>query len=350
MSAKTLTTARQDLPSRPVLARRRLLAATFLAVAIVAVVLASVAVGTAQIPPATVWNALTHYDPTNSEHIAVVDKRLPRTVVGLTVGAALGLAGALAQGVTRNPLADPGILGLSQGAALSVVISITVFGATGPAQYVWFACAGAAIAGAFVWIIASRGRDGATPVKLALSGAAISAALASLVSAALLLQREALDTMRFWQVGALAGRGFDVLAPVLPLLVVAVAVAVMSGRFLNLFALGDDTAAGLGLSVGRARLGIGALIVILAGCATAVAGPLAFVGLVVPHMVRAISGADYRWILAYSAPTAAVFVVAADVLARIVARPSEVQVGIVVAAIGAPFFIALVRRGRTVGL
>ncbi len=350
MSADTLSPARGSGRSTRSLPRRRVWAAAAIVLTLTAAAFASLAVGTSEIPLETVWHALTAYDPTDPEHIAVVDKRLPRTIVGIVVGAALGLSGTIAQGLTRNPLADPGILGVNQGAALAVVIAITVFGATGPGSYLWFAVAGAGIAAAVVWLLSSRGRDGATPGKLALAGAAVSAALFSVVSAVLIVSREALDAMRFWQVGALAGRGFDVLLPVLPVLLVAVAIAVASGRTLNLFALGDDTAAALGVRVGRARLLLAIVLVVLAASATAVAGPIAFVGLVVPHVVRAVVGPDYRWVLLYAAPVAAILLVAADVAARVVARPGELQVGIVVAVIGAPVFIALVRRGRMAGL
>lgn len=332
------------------LPRRRVWAAAAFTVALGIVVFASLVVGTSDIPFETVWHAFTVYDPADPEHIAIVEKRLPRTVVGIIVGAALGLSGTIAQGLTRNPLADPGILGVNQGAALAVVVAITVFGATGPGSYLWFAIAGAAIAAAIVWVLSSRGRDGATPGKLALAGAAVSAALFSLVSAMLIVSREALEAMRFWQVGALAGRGFDVLLPVVPVLVVAACVALASGRTLNLFALGDETAAALGVRIKRARAFLAAVIVVLAAAATAVAGPIAFVGLVVPHIVRRIVGPDYRWILLFAAPAASILLVAADVAARVVARPGELQVGIVVAAVGAPLFIALVRRGRMTGL
>jgi iron complex transport system permease protein len=330
--------------------RRRIWVAAALAIALGMVVIASLVVGTSEIPVGTVWHALTAYDPADPEHIAIVEKRLPRTVVGILVGAALGLSGTIAQGLTRNPLADPGILGVNQGAAFAVVVAITVFGATGPGSYLWFAVAGAAMAATIVWVLSSRGREGATPGKLALAGAAVSAALFSLVSAVLIGSREALDAMRFWQVGALAGRGFDVLLPVLPVLVVAVCVAFASGRTLNVFALGDETAAALGVRVQRSRAFLAVVLVVLAAAATAVAGPIAFVGLVVPHIIRRIVGPDYRWLLLFAAPAASSLLVAADVVARVVARPGELQVGIVVAAIGAPFFIALVRRGRMTGL
>jgi iron complex transport system permease protein len=319
-------------------------------VLLVVAALLSLAIGSAKIPLSTVWSALSGYDPTNPEHIAIVEKRLPRTVIGLVVGAALGLAGTLAQGVTRNPLADPGLLGVSQGASFGVVVALTVFGLVRPTQYMWFAFVGALLATGIVWLVASRGREGATPVKLALSGAAIAAAFGSLVAGVLIIDQQALDAMRFWQVGSLAGRGYDVLLPVLPVMLISAVMAACSGRTLNLFALGDDTARGLGLHVGRRRLLVGALIVLLAGGATAIAGPIAFLGLIVPHLVRLFSGGDYRWILSLSVPVSALVLLVADILARVVARPSELQVGIVLAIVGAPVFVAIVRRGRAAGL
>jgi iron complex transport system permease protein len=350
VSADLLAGRRGRTLSAPSLSRRRVWVAIALTIALAVLALTSLAVGTSQIPLETVGKALTAYDPTSHDHVAVIEKRLPRTIVGIVVGAALGLSGTIAQGLTRNPLADPGILGINQGAALAVVTSITVLGATDSATHLVWAVVGAGCAAAIVWVLSSRGRDGATPGKLALAGAAVSAALFSLVSAVLIVSREALDAMRFWQVGALAGRGFDVLTPVLPALIVAAIVALCSGRSLNLFALGDETAATLGLRVNRSRLLLGIVLVTLAATATAVAGPIAFVGLVVPHIVRSIVGPDYRWILTFAAPGAAALLIAADILARVVARPGELQVGIVVATVGAPFFIALVRRGRMVGL
>jgi len=329
---------------------RRAWAGLLIVVALVAAATASLAIGAAQIPLHTVWEALTSYDPTNPEHIAVVDKRIPRTLVGIVVGAALGLAGTVAQGVTRNPLADLGILGINQGAALGVVAGIILVGATAPAQYMWFGIVGAAAATMLVWLLASRGREGATPVKLALAGAAIAASFASVVSGILISDNLALDSMRFWQVGALAGRGYDVLLPALPLCVLGGVLALALGRSLNLLALGDDTAHGLGLKTGRARVLSGVVITVLGGAATAVAGPIAFLGLVVPHAVRAIVGPDYRWILAYSAPAAAIVMLVSDVLARVVARPGELQVGIVLAVIGAPVFIGIIRRGKAASL
>lgn len=316
----------------------------------VVVTLASLGVGAENISPGAVWSALTHYDPTNTDHISVLDKRLPRTVVGLLAGAALGLAGTIAQGLTRNPLGDPGVLGINQGAALAVVIGLTVFGAGRPSQYMWFALLGAAVAAMIIWLFAARGRDGATPVKLALAGAAVAAAFVSVVSGLMIANQESLDLMRFWQVGGLAGRGYAVLLPTLPIMLPAIGVALLIGRQLNLLALGDEAATGLGLRVGRARLVAGILVVLLAGTATAVCGPIAFLGLIVPHLVRLATGPDHRWVLAGAAPAGAVLLVAADVIGRLLARPGELQVGIVVAVIGAPVFIAVVRRGRMASL
>ncbi|WP_435298985.1 FecCD family ABC transporter permease [Timonella sp. A28] len=334
----------------PVGMNRKALSGILITIALALVILASLAIGAAHIPPHTVWEALTSYDPNNPEHIAVVEKRIPRTVVGIVVGVALGLAGTIAQGVTRNPLADLGILGINQGAALGIVAGIILIGATQPHQYMWFGVAGAAAATALVWFLASQGREGATPVKLALSGAAIAAALSSIVSGILISDSQALDSMRFWQVGSLAGRDYDVLIPTLPLFAVGTLAALLLGRTLNLLALGDDTAHGLGLNVKTARILSALTIALLGGAATAVAGPIAFLGLIVPHTVRIFVGPNYKWILAYSAPVAALVILLADILARVIARPGELQVGIVLALIGAPVFIAVIRRGKAATL
>jgi iron complex transport system permease protein len=325
-------------------------AAVVLLAGLVLVAAASLAIGASDIGLHTVVDAFLRHDPANPDHIAVISKRLPRTVVGLVAGAALGLAGTVAQGVTRNPLADPGILGINQGAALSVVVGIAAFDASSPGQYLWFAFAGAGLAAVLVWLIAGRGRDGATPVKLALAGSAVAATFLSLVSGVLMASQESLDRMRFWQVGSIAGRGFDVLLPALPALLIGSALALLLGRPLNLLALGDDAAHALGLPVNRARLFAGSVVVLLAGAATAVCGPIAFLGLIVPHLVRLATGPDYRGILAFSAPAAALVLLGADVVGRLLARPGEVQVGIVLAGIGAPVFIALVRGRKAVSL
>ena len=314
--------------------------------ALAAVTTLSLRYGARAMPLSDVLDALRAYDPTVQEHLVVRGLRVPRTVVGLLVGVALGLAGAVMQGVARNPLADPGILGVSAGASLAVVVAIYVFGITSLLGYVWFAFAGAAVAAVVVYGIGTLGREGATPVRLALAGAAVGAFLASITSAVLLLDLATFDEYRFWAVGSLAGRDATIAAQMAPFLLVGTVMALASGRVLNTLALGDDVARSLGQRVGRARLLCAVSVVLLVGAATAAAGPIAFLGLTVPHVARAITGPDYRWVLAYSAVLSPVLLLAADVVGRVVARPGEVQVGIVTAVLGAPVFIALVRRRR----
>jgi len=316
------------------------------AAVLVVVVFASIAYGSKPIGVRTVWDALFDYDATDNDHLIVRSLRVTRTVLGVAVGAALGVAGALMQGVTRNPLADPGILGVEAGAALAVVVGIHTFGLATLGGYVWFAFAGAAVAAVVVYALGSLGRGGATPVKLALAGAALSSLLASCTSAVLLLDVATLDQFRFWVVGSLGGRDGDVAVQVLPFIVVGLVLAVGSARMLNVLALGDDVARSLGQRVVLARATSALAVVLLCGAATAASGPIAFIGLTIPHVARAICGPDYRWIVPWSAVLGPVLLLGADVLGRVVARPGELQVGIVTAVIGAPFFIALVRRRK----
>lgn len=320
------------------------LAATAIALAIVVGV--SIAVGSKSIPFGTVWDGLWNYDPTNADHVIIRTLRLPRTLAGLLVGSALGIAGAVMQGVTRNPLADPGILGIESGASLAVVLGIFALGISSFQAYIWLAFVGAGVASTAVYLLGSIGRGGATPVKLALAGAALTAFLSSITTSILLIDITTLDQFRFWVVGALAGRDLDVVVHVVPFLVVGMVLAAASTRQLNALALGDDVARSLGQRVGWARAIAALAVVILAGAATAVAGPIGFIGLTVPHAARAICGPDYRWIVAWSAVLAPILLIGADTIGRIVARPGEVQVGILTAVIGAPFFIALVRRRK----
>jgi iron complex transport system permease protein len=313
------------------------------------VVAASVALGAKPLPLSTVWHALVH--PIGSDDDAVVRSlRVPRTVLGLGAGIALGLAGSIMQGLTRNPLADPGILGISAGAALAVVVGISVVGVTSPTGFVWFAFAGAAVASLAVYALGAVGRGGVTPVKLALAGAALSTMLASISSGILLVDTTTLDVFRFWSVGSLAGRDPDVVVAVTPFIVVGTVVALCLGRPLNTLALGDDVARGLGQRVHLQRGVSAATVVVLCGAATAGAGPIVFVGLIVPHVARAVTGPDYRWILAWSAVLGAILLLGADVVGRVMARPGEVQVGVMTALIGAPCFIALVRRRNLAAL
>lgn len=321
-----------------------ILLAAFLTI-LVAASFASVALGARPLSVETVWQALTSPDSANGDH-AVVLSRVPRTVAALLIGAALGLAGTALQGMTRNPLADPGIMGLNAGAAFAVVTAIYVFGVTSFTGYVWFALAGTALAALLVYAVASLGREGATPVKLALAGAALTAGLTSLLSAVLVSSQQTLNTFRFWQVGTVSGRGWDVLLPLIPFLAVGAAILLASGRVLNGLSLGDDVARGLGQNVALSRGVMAVGVVLLCGAATAAAGPIAFLGLVIPHLVRGLAGPDYRWILVLSAVLAPVLLLVADVVGRLVLPPGEVPVGIMTALIGAPVFIAIIRRRK----
>ncbi|MGY0019992.1 FecCD family ABC transporter permease [Streptomyces sp. cg35] len=329
---------------------RSLLGLGALAVLLLAATGLSLAVGSGRVPLADVVAGLFHPDRGVRAQLIVQEVRIPRTAAGLMAGAALGLAGAVMQGVARNPLADPGLLGVNAGASVFVVFAISVLALTEPRQYIWFGFLGACLAAVLVYGIGSLGREGATPVKLALSGAAVAAALGALTSAMLLTDRQTFDQFRFWQVGALNGREPDVLWQALPFVAVGVVLALALGPQLNTLALGDDTARGLGQRIALARIGAAACVVLLCGAATVIAGPIAFVGLAVPHAVRLITGPDYRWILPCSALLAPAALLLADVAGRLVARPGEVQVGVMTAALGAVPFVVLVRRRKTVEL
>jgi len=321
-----------------------------LVLCVLAVAFFSITQGARPISLPSVWAALTAFDPQSTDHRIIWDLRLPRTLLGLLVGAALGLSGAVLQGATRNPLADPSILGIHAGAALFVVVGVAVFGLAQLSAYVWLAFVGAGVAMLVVYLVASLGREGATPIKLALAGAAVTAALQSVVSAILLTSPRTLDEVRFWQVGSLAGRDMDIALQVAPFLAVGIVMALLSARMLDGLSMGEDVAKALGQRVGLSRAFAGLAAVILAGASTAAAGPIAFVGLTVPHVARAITGPNYRWILPYSMLLAPILLLGADVIGRIVSPPGEVQVGIVTALLGAPFFIALVRRRKLASL
>ncbi|MGC5015037.1 FecCD family ABC transporter permease [Streptosporangium sp. DT93] len=325
-------------------ARVRVLWLVVALLVLAAFTVASVALGSRDVTWADVWAALGGAD--GSIEQAAVVKRVPRTLLAIVVGAALGLSGAVMQGVTRNPLADPGILGVNMGASLAVVSAVAFFGLTSPTGYVWVAMAGAALSAVFVYTVGSLGRGGATPLKLALAGAATSAAFASLVSAVVLPRNDIAGTFRLWQIGGVGGASYERVGQVLPFLAVGFAVCLLSARALNSLALGDELAAGLGERVVliRATAALGA--VVLCGASTAVAGPIAFVGLVVPHACRMLVGVDHRWLLPFSALVGASLLTAADVVGRMVARPQDIEVGIVTALIGAPFFIHIVRSQK----
>ncbi|WP_369168302.1 FecCD family ABC transporter permease [Streptomyces sp. R28] len=313
---------------------------------LVVVALASIAIGAKQLSMGEVWHGLVESSGTYGD--VVVEDRISRTVLGLLAGAALGLAGAVLQALTRNPLADPGLLGINAGASAAVVTAITFFGVTSLSGYVWFAFLGAAAVGAMVWFLG--GSRGATPVRLALAGTAISAALYGYLQAVMIMDDAALNKMRFWTVGSLSSATDSTIQQVLPFLVVGMVLALALARPLNAMEMGDDTARALGANLNRTRALSMLAATVLCGAATAACGPIVFVGLMVPHVVRSFTGPDLRWILPYAAVLSPVLLLGADVLGRIVARPSELQVGIVTAILGGPVFIFLVRRRRTAQL
>ena len=322
-----------------------------LAVACAALALAvlfSLAVGARSIALGDVIQALLHGG--DSENATIVrDIRVPRTELGLVVGAAIGVAGALMQALTRNPLADPGLLGVNAGASVAVVIALAL-GVAGAAGSVWFAFLGAALAAFAVYAIGGAGRGGATPVRLALAGVALSAALTAVVYGVARSDPRLLQQYNYWSVGALGGRGRAQLATIVPFVVFGIALAALLARALNALALGDESARALGAGVGRTRIGGAVAITLLCGAATAAAGPMYFLGLTVPHAGRAICGPDQRWVLAYSAVLGAVLLLIADVIGRVLLRPGELQAGVMVAVIGAPVFIVLVRGKRIAAL
>jgi iron complex transport system permease protein len=318
---------------------------TLAVIALVVVALLSLAVGAKSIPLSTVIDSLLHPSDTQ-DSVIITDLRVPRTILGILVGVALGLSGALMQGLTRNPLADPGLLGVNAGAAAAVIVAIALLGLSGILAYVWFAFLGAAVASVVVYLIGTAGRAGATPVRLALAGTAISAALTAFTYAVALSDPDMLQRFNQWNVGSIAGRESSTIEQVAPFLLVGIVLALALSRSLNALALGDDTARALGANIGRTRIAGALAITLLCGAATAAAGPIWFVGLTIPHIARAIVGPDQRWVLPYSALLGPVLLLGADVVGRIVVRPGELEVGIVTAIVGAPVFIALVRRRK----
>ncbi|MET4637073.1 iron ABC transporter permease [Mycetocola sp. 2940] len=314
------------------------------------VVGASLCLGTRATSLDGVLGALFAPQPDNNDHLVIRELRVPRTVIGLVVGSALALAGTVMQGITRNPLADPGLLGVNAGASLFVVLAIALFGITDPGGYIWFAFAGAAAAAAVVYAIGALGRGGATPVKLALGGTALTAGITSIITLLLITDIDTLSSYRFWSVGSLVNRDLETVSVLLPFLVLGAALALSIGPTLNVLSLGDDLARGLGQRIGLSRGLAAAAIVLLCGAATALAGPIVFVGLVIPHLVRPITGPDYRWILAYSAVLGPVLLLTADIIGRLISYPGEIEAGIIVAMIGAPVLVAIVRRSNLAGI
>jgi iron complex transport system permease protein len=328
---------------------RRIPPALSLALALgvlVLVALASLAIGTRQVPLDVVFGAFWSPVADDADQVVVRDLRLPRAVIGIMAGAAFGVVAALLQGATRNPLADPGLLGINAGASLAVVAAIAFLGVSSPFGFIWFAFGGAALAAAVVFAIGSTGGAGATPAKLALTGAALTAATTPLITLLLISDEGTLSQFRFWSVGSLSGRGLETAAALWPFLVVGLALAAWLAGRMNLLALGDDVARGLGVRLGTTRIVTAVAVIVLAGTATSLAGPIALLGLAVAHAARGLIGGDYRWIMPLAGVLGAIVLLAADVIGRVVVAPAELEAGIVAAIVGAPVLIALVRRTK----
>ncbi|MFC9896295.1 iron chelate uptake ABC transporter family permease subunit [Nocardia sp. NPDC127579] len=309
----------------------------------------SLMIGARDIPMGTTWDALWHFDGSDDQ-VVVRTLRVPRTVLGLIVGAALGVSGALIQAMTRNPLADPGILGVNAGAGFFVALGVAVFGLTSVWSYVWFAFLGAAVVAVAVYALGSLGRGGATPIRLTLAGVALGAVLTGVTMGLMLLDPDTFDQMRFWNAGSVEGRGMVIVWPVACFVAVGLTVALAVARPLNALALGEDLARTLGTDIVRTRVLAVIAVTLLCGAATAAAGPIGFVGLMIPHVARWFVGADQRWILPYSMVGAPILLLVADIVGRLVVRPDELAVGIVTAFVGAPVLIALIRRKKVSSL
>ena len=332
------------MPARPTL-----LATAGALVALAVACVLSLLVGARTVPLDAAWQAVLAFDPGSADHV-VLASRLQRTLAGLAVGVALALAGAGLQGMTRNPLADPGILGLNSGAAAAVATGVYLFSFSSVTQFMAAGFVGAALAAALVYALAAASRTGATPITLAIAGAAVTAGLGSLVHALVILDQGALDRMRLWQVGTLGARDLGDLAAVAPALLIGAVIVLGAARALNALALGDDAAAGLGVHVGRTRVVLGVGIVLLVGAAVSLAGPVGFLGLVVPHAVRLLVGSDHRRLLPLTALLGPVVLLLADVVGRVIAPPAEVQVGVMTALLGVPVFLVLIRTRKRVAL
>ncbi len=346
----TALALRQDGPGAATVPgpHRRLLGLILALVALLVLLVLSVTIGSTAIPPSVVWDALFH-PSVDIDQFAIRDYRLPRTVVGLVIGVALGLAGALIQALTRNPLADPGILGVHDGASFAVTVAVGVLGVRDIQGYLWFAFAGALVVTLMVLALGST-RRGRSPVVMVLAGVCVGAVLGGAREALQLTNPDAFDAMRSWNAGSIVGRPLDLLWPLLPFFAVALVLAFVVSGPLNAMALGDELAVAQGVRLARTRVLAIIALTLLAGGATAIAGPIGFVGLMVPHVARWIVGPHQRWIFAYSVLLAPILLLASDILGRFVMHPSEIPVGVVTAFVGAPVLVALVRRRKASGL
>jgi len=307
--------------------------------------LASLAFGSRMVGWTDVLDGLFHPD-VQSHEANVVRQRIGRTIFSLMCGAALGVSGALMQSVTRNPIADPSILGVNTGASLFVVCGIAFFNISSANEYIWMAIAGAMITAIFVFGIGSMGSGGATPLKLVLAGAATSAILSSLVTAVMIPRTNVMDQFRFWQVGSVGAGNWDAISLFIPFLIVGMLIAIFTAPALNALALGDDVATGLGVRTGTVRFAAAFGGVLLCGAATALAGPIGFIGLLATHLIRLVIGPDLRYVIPLSALSGAIILTISDVFGRLLGSPSELEVGIVTAFVGAPILILITMKAK----
>ncbi|WP_435104422.1 FecCD family ABC transporter permease [Arhodomonas sp. AD133] len=309
-----------------------------------AALVASIALGVTSMSMTTVIEAFLHYDPADTDHIIVHSERLSRAVIAVVVGAGLAVAGALMQALTRNALASPGILGVNAGAMFFVVSAASVLTLRTPADYVWVAFIGAAVAGAIVYVLGSSRSTGVSPMRIVLAGVAVSALFVSFSQGLLVINQERLESILFWIAGSVSGRRLDAVLPLLPFFAAAALVCVGLARQLNVLVLDEELAKGLGQRALLVQMLAGATVVVLAGGSVAIAGMIGFVGLIVPHMARALFGMDHRWVLPACALLGASLLLLADTLARFLIPPQEVPVGVMTALLGTPFFVYLARR------
>ncbi|MBW4643292.1 MAG: iron ABC transporter permease [Goleter apudmare HA4340-LM2] len=302
----------------------------------------SVTLGAADIPLEKILASFVSFDG-SYEHLVIQTVRLPRSLIAILVGSALAVSGALMQGLTRNPLADPGILGIQSGAAVAVVVATFVFGSASLNVYTIVAFLGAGVTAILVYFLGSLGRGGATPLNLTVAGAALTALISSVTTAILIVSQRTLEEIRFWLAGSLAGRDINMFFQALPFVVIGLVVAFALGRQITTMSLGEDVAKGLGQQTAWVKIITAISVVILAGTSVAIAGPIGFIGLVVPHVVRFFIKADYRWILPYSALLGAILLLVADIAARVLLKPQELPVGVMTALVGAPFFVYLAK-------
>lgn len=305
----------------------------------------SIAYGKTSIPFQLVYDAFFHYDESITEHIIVTTSRLSRAVIACVIGASLAIAGALMQALTRNPLAAPDIFGINAGAIFFIVFAATFFSVDSLVHYMWIAFLGAGVAGVSVYFLGSLGRDGLSPIRIVLAGAAITAIFVSFTQGLLVIDEQGLQSVLFWLAGSVAGRSMDMLLPILPFMISSIVITLFLGRSINILMSGEDIAKGLGQNTLLIKIVIGVIVVILAGGSVAVAGSIGFIGLMVPHMVRGFVGTDYKWIIPYSALVGGTLLLLADIVARFIIMPQEMPIGVMTAILGTPFFIYIARRG-----